>query len=78
LTINAPKSNQLYLKMTARNGHIFKFAVSKDNKTWQNIDAEVDGAFLPPWDRGVRVALFTGGAANASARFGFLRIEPVK
>jgi len=78
LTIDAPKSNQLYLKMTARNGYIFKFAVSKDNKTWQNIDAEVDGAFLPPWDRGVRVALFTGGAANASARFGFLRIEPVK
>ena len=77
-TLDAPQSKQLYLKMTAQNGHEFNFAVSKDNKNWQNIGTEIDGAFLPPWDRGVRVALYAGGAANASARFGFLRIEPTK
>lgn len=75
-TMDAPKSKQLYLKMTARDGHFFKFAHSKNNKTWTDAGAELDGAFLPPWDRGVRVALYTGGAANASARFDFLRIEP--
>ena len=42
------------------------------------MNEEIDGAFLPPWDRGVRVALYAGGAANASARFGYLRIEPTK
>ena len=73
----APKSAQVFLKMTARDGHFFQFAVSGDNKVWQNVGAEVDGAFLPPWDRGVRIALYTGGSASA-AKFGFLRIEPAK
>ncbi len=75
---DAPKSARLYLKMTARDGHLFRFAVSRDGKTWQNIGEELDGAFLPPWDRGVRVALTAGGAENAAARFGFLRIKPTK
>lgn len=66
----------IYLKMTARDGHKFRFAKSLDGKKWQQIGTEIDGVFLPPWDRGVRVALVSGGAANANARFGFLRIEP--
>ncbi|MEP6923393.1 MAG: family 43 glycosylhydrolase [Pyrinomonadaceae bacterium] len=77
-TSDAPKSAQTYLQMTARDGHLFHFAVSRDGKNWQPVGAEVDGAFLPPWDRGVRVALYTGGAVNAAARFGFLRIEPAQ
>jgi beta-xylosidase len=77
-TTDAPKGTQMYLKMTARDGHFFRFGASRDGKTWQDVNTEVDGAFLPPWDRGVRVALYTGGAANAAARFGFLRIEPAK
>ncbi|HLM03013.1 MAG TPA: family 43 glycosylhydrolase [Pyrinomonadaceae bacterium] len=78
LTADAPKSKQLYLRMEALNGHLFRFAVSRDNRKWQVVGGEVDGAYLPPWDRGLRVALVSGGAANASARFGFLRIEPLK
>jgi beta-xylosidase len=78
LTGDAPKSKQLYLRMEALNGHLFRFAVSRDNRKWQVVGGEVDGAYLPPWDRGLRVALVSGGAANASARFGFLRIEPLK
>ena len=78
LTADAPKSKQLYLQMAAINGHLFRFAVSRDNRKWQVIGGEVDGTYLPPWDRGLRVALVSGGAANASARFGFLRIEPLK
>ncbi|HEX8246935.1 MAG TPA: hypothetical protein VF599_02030, partial [Pyrinomonadaceae bacterium] len=75
---DVPKSNQLYLRMSALNGHLFRFAVSRDNRKWQVVGGEVDGAYLPPWDRGLRVALVAGGASNASARFGFLRIEPLK
>jgi hypothetical protein len=36
----------------------------------------MDGSFLPPWDRGVRVALVAGGARASAARFDSLRIEP--
>jgi xylan 1,4-beta-xylosidase len=75
-TTDAPKSAPLYLRMTARMGHVFTFAVSRNGRNWQDIDAKLYGEYLPPWDRGVRVALTTGGAANATARFGFLRIEP--
>jgi xylan 1,4-beta-xylosidase len=74
---DAPRGANLYLRMTARDGHFFSFAVSRDGRRWETVGAEVDGDYLPPWDRGIRVALTTGGTTNA-ARFGFLRIEPVK
>ena len=65
----------VYLRMTVREGHLYKFAVSGDGRKWQDVGKEMDGSYLPPWDRGVRVALVAGGASNATARFGFLRIE---
>ena len=64
-----------YLRMTVREGHLYQFAVSADGRKWQDVGKEMEGSYLPPWDRGVRVALTAGGARNASARFGFLRIE---
>lgn len=76
--LNSKSPKTVTLKMTARDGHFFHFTAVADGMKETEIGTEVDGAFLPPWDRGVRVALYTGGAANASARFGFLRIEPSK
>jgi xylan 1,4-beta-xylosidase len=76
-TMDAPRSANLYLRMTARDGYLFSFAVSRNGRRWQPVGAEVSGEYLPPWDRGVRVALTTGGTTG-TARFGFLRIEPVK
>ncbi len=75
---NSKSPKSVLLTMTARDGHLFRFSALADGMKETEIGAEVDGAFLPPWDRGVRVALYTGGAANASARFGFLRITPSK
>ncbi|MDQ6786364.1 MAG: family 43 glycosylhydrolase [Acidobacteriota bacterium] len=75
-TTDAPTGNQIYLRLTARDGIFYSFAVSRDGKTFQSVGNEQNGDYLPPWDRGVRVALTVGGAENASARFGFLRIEP--
>jgi beta-xylosidase len=77
-TMDAPKSNQLYLQMTVSGGYLFNFAFSRDGKNWKDLDQSLEGAYLPPWDRGLRVALVAGGAPNASARFGFLRIAPMK
>jgi hypothetical protein len=66
------------LRMTAREGHLYRFAVSGDGRKWQDVGNEMDGSYLPPWDRGVRVALTAGGAQSAAGRFGSLRIEPLK
>ena len=66
----------VWLRLTAREGHLFRFAVSTDGRSWRDVGQEVDGSYLPPWDRGVRVALVAGGVDNAVARFGSLRITP--
>ncbi|MDC0707707.1 family 43 glycosylhydrolase [Stigmatella sp. ncwal1] len=73
----APGVNgKLHLRMTARSGHLYRFAVSGDGATWTDVGGEVNGDFLPPWDRGVRVALTVGGNTGAAARFDSLRITP--
>ena len=69
---------QLYLKMTSRDGAFYSFSVSSDGRRFQPVGYEQNGDYLPPWDRGVRVALTVGGAENASARFGSLKLEPTK
>jgi xylan 1,4-beta-xylosidase len=66
----------VYLRMTARDGHLYRFAVSCDGRAWTDAGEEIEGDYLPPWDRGVRVALVAGGARGATARFDSLRIEP--
>jgi beta-xylosidase len=66
----------IHLRMRAREGHLYRFSASANGSTWIDLGEEVDGAFLPPWDRGVRVALVAGGARKAAGRFDSLRIEP--
>jgi beta-xylosidase len=75
-TADMPDASSLFLRMRARDGHRYRFAVSHDGRNWRDVGDELDGSYLPPWDRGVRVALTAGGASGASARFAFLRIEP--
>lgn len=76
----APAAKLLHFQMASRDGHKFHFAVSADGRDWKRVGADIDleGKFLPPWDRGVRVALTVGGADNASARFDSIRITPHK
>ena len=75
-TRDAPASQLVYLRMTAKNGDTFRFAVSGDGQSWTDIGQDVKGDYLPPWDRAVRVALTAGGAPRATGRFDWLRIEP--
>ncbi|MCA1635315.1 MAG: family 43 glycosylhydrolase [Acidobacteria bacterium] len=75
-SVDAPAGATLHLRMRARDGQRYRFAVSRDGRSWQEVGEEVDGGYLPPWDRGVRVALTAGGARGVAARFGFLRVEP--
>jgi len=70
--------SRVYLRMTAHEGHLFRFALSGDGRNWTDIAEELDGSFLPPWDRGVRIALVVGGAEGATAKFDWLRITPAR
>ncbi|MCP9494523.1 MAG: family 43 glycosylhydrolase [Pyrinomonadaceae bacterium MAG19_C2-C3] len=80
LPTNQPRIRQVsplvHLRMTATGGNTFQFAASVDGRRFTDIGTSVDGKFLPPWDRGVRVALTAGGNRNATGAFGSLRIEP--
>jgi xylan 1,4-beta-xylosidase len=77
-SLDAPTAagGKLHLRLTARTGHLFQFAVSTDGATWANVGDEQSGYYLPPWDRAVRVALTAGGATEASSRFDSLHITP--
>jgi xylan 1,4-beta-xylosidase len=74
--VDTPASGSITLRMTARDGHLYRFAFSPDGRRWTDVGAEMDGSYLPPWDRGVRVALTAGGARDSVARFDWLRITP--
>ena len=65
-----------HLRMTATGGNKFRFAFSSDAKNWTDVGEELDGSYLPPWDRGVRVALTSGGSQAATGAFDYLRITP--
>ncbi|MCA1564593.1 MAG: family 43 glycosylhydrolase [Acidobacteria bacterium] len=75
---DAVKTPLVYLRMTAEDARRYRFSVSEDGNRWRDVGGEMDGEYLPPWDRGVRVALTTGGAAGASAKFEWLRIAPTR
>jgi xylan 1,4-beta-xylosidase len=72
---DAPASANLRLRMTAREGHLYRFALSDDGRNWKEVGDELEGSYLPPWDRGVRVALTAGGAQRTAARFDRLDIR---
>lgn len=70
---NVPNSAYLFIRMTAREGRLYRFAFSRDGRRWMDVGGELDGSYLPPWDRGVRVALTAG---KEPARFSWMRITP--
>jgi xylan 1,4-beta-xylosidase len=72
LTGDMQRGNLLHIRMTAHGGNRFRFAISRDGQRWQTIGDELDGSYLPPWDRGIRVAL----TASGISRFESLRIAP--
>lgn len=70
--------DKTYLRTEVKEGHKFSFFVW-DGKEWKRVgDADLEGDYLPPWDRGVRIALTVGGQENAAARFEWLRVVPTQ
>lgn len=63
-------ARQAEIRMTAREGRRFKFAARQPGNDWIEVggDLSVEGEHLPPWDRGVRVALLCGNDGREAAQ----------
>ncbi|WP_437820047.1 family 43 glycosylhydrolase [Sorangium sp. So ce1078] len=74
----ASAPDRAQLRMTVAGGRLFRFAIRAGGAAaWAPVGGVVDtdaGPDLPPWDRGVRAALFARGASGASARFASFRM----
>lgn len=68
-----PAGGSIQFKLVAKQGHELTWFYSADGKQWQALGGVTEGNFLPPWDRGVRVALVSQGKDTAS--FDWFRIK---
>jgi beta-xylosidase len=67
--------DKLYLRATVKNGKDITFQFSNDGKAYTNANKEpIDGFFLPPWDRAVRVALIAKGDPSSKATFDHFKL----
>jgi beta-xylosidase len=73
-----PKASAIQLRLTAQDGSRFKAAWSTDGSTWNPLQGEAEGAYLPPWDRGVRIGLIAKGPATTKASFDWLHLTDQK
>ena len=64
------RTRNAFLKMEVRNGKDLTFFISEKGKAFTALNATpVDAAFLPPWDRAVRVGLIAEGVPDQTAVF---------
>ncbi len=62
--------DSINIKMQAKGGRYFTFSFSTDGGSFNVINEKpIDGLFLPPWDRGVRVGLISKGRKKQKAIF---------
>lgn len=65
--VDAPKSDALYLRMTAEGGERYRFAFSANGRDWTDVGGPVDAGYI----EGARVALTASGGA---AKFDWIKI----
>jgi xylan 1,4-beta-xylosidase len=62
--------DDIYLEMKVENGYRITFRCSRNGKSFKTINKDpIDGGFLPPWDRPVRIGLITKGRNEQKAVF---------
>jgi hypothetical protein len=69
VSLDAPKSEQMHLRVSATGGRLFQFAASADGQTWATVGGPQTGDQLPPWDRAIRVGMTVGGTRDVVGRF---------
>ncbi|WP_231590704.1 family 43 glycosylhydrolase [Hymenobacter terrenus] len=68
----AAAGKAVQLRVQVSGGNSYRFAWSADGKTWTNPLADngaINGQFLPPWDRGVRIGMVAEGPTSVTAAF---------
>lgn len=71
----APKTGPVRLRVRAQAGHTMVFSFSRNGgKTWISLGGPLNAMFLPPWDRSIRVALYSGGS-SVPATFKYFRMR---
>lgn len=74
--VNIEGGRMVALRISCQDGNRFRFAVQQRNRSWREIGVETDGAYLPPWDRGVRVGLMVTGPASVRGSFDYFTVIP--
>lgn len=78
LTQPIPRSNKGSLMMQVANGKDISFFFGKNRRSVMQLNQQpINGAYLPPWDRALRVALITK-AGEGEAVFDCFKMEEVK
>ncbi len=60
----------VFFEIAVIDGHQFQFSWSNDGRSYQVLtggDTYLDGGYLPPWDRAVRVAMTAKSPTNEAA-----------
>jgi xylan 1,4-beta-xylosidase len=68
-------AGEVHLRMHVRDGRRYEFSWSTDGRSWTPVLAEIDGDYLPPWDRAVRAGLFVQGEPGATGNFRSFRLS---
>ena len=69
-------NSPIKLRLIAKDNHNFTFGYSLGNKAFLTLNPEpVDGSFLPPWDRALRVGVTVLGAKDQTATFKHFSIK---
>jgi xylan 1,4-beta-xylosidase len=73
------KGDRVFLKAEVQNGKDITFLFSTDDKTFAKLNPNpIDGSYLPPWDRAIRVGLVSKGEPTKKAVFEKFVLENAK
>ena len=70
--IDLPAGKTLNLRLESWGGQRFRFTYNVDGNSWQPVVLDsfaLNGTYLPPWDRGIRVGLLAQGPATSTVAF---------
>jgi xylan 1,4-beta-xylosidase len=68
--LTIPSGEKIRLRVDVKNGKDVSFSYSLDEKVFENVsEVPVDGFYLPPWDRAVRVAMLSKGKSDTKSTF---------
>lgn len=70
---------KLYFRVHAKDGHHYRFQYSLNGKQYSDLnDTPVNGTYLPPWDRAVRLGIIAQGDPGTYAVFDDISIQYLK